>query len=317
MLLEDAFGLSTRFVWLENFERLFGDPNYLNAVRRSRSSSARRPPLAMASGSRCSSPSMADRVIQGPAGYKTLLIGPYAVAPAVAGVLWLFMFNPSSASSRTSCGGSGYAWNHQLNGGQALLLVVSRPPGSRSATTFSSFSPGSRRSRTAVIEAAAIDGAGPATRFWRIIFPAAVADDLLPRRREPRLCLLRHLRDHPHGHPGGPAKATETLVYKVFNDGFIGLDLGGSAAQSVILMAIVIGLTVVQFRYIERRVRLPMVERRPIWTVATHAVLVLGMSSSPSPFTSPWSPRRTRPGACVGRSRSGSATASSRTTRKP
>jgi sn-glycerol 3-phosphate transport system permease protein len=197
---------------------------------------------------------MADRVIRGAVGYKTLLMAPYAIAPVVAGVLWLFMFNPSVGVVAYLLRGLGYAWNHHLNGAQALLLVVLAAAWKQISYNFLFFLAGLQAIPRAVIEAAAIDGAGPAGRFWRIVFPL-----LSPTTFFLVVVNLVYAFFDTFGiiHAvtgGGPAKATETLVYKVFNDGFIGLDFGGSAAQSVVLMVIVMGLTVVQFRYIERRV---------------------------------------------------------------
>jgi sn-glycerol 3-phosphate transport system permease protein len=198
---------------------------------------------------------MADRVLRGAVGYKTVLVAPYAVAPAVAGVLWLFMFNPTVGIVAFMLRGLGYGWNHQLNGGEALLLVTIAAAWKQISYNFLFFLAGLQAIPRAVIEAAAIDGAGPGARFWRIVFPL-----LSPTTFFLIVVNLVYAFFDTFGiiHAvtgGGPAKATETLVYKVFNDGVIGLDLGGSAAQSVVLMAIVIGLTVVQFRYIERRVQ--------------------------------------------------------------
>jgi sn-glycerol 3-phosphate transport system permease protein len=252
MLLEDAFGLSTRFVWFENFERLFADPYYLKAFQVTMIFTAATAGLAL--GLALLLAVMADRVIHGAVGYKTLLMAPYAIAPVVAGVLWLFMFNPSVGVIAYLLRGVGFAWNHHLNGGQALLMVVLASSWKQISYNFLFFLAGLQAIPKAVIEAAAIDGAGPGTRFWRIVFPL-----LSPTTFFLFVVNLVYAFFDTFGiiHTvtgGGPAKATETLVYKVFNDGFIGLDFGGSAAQSVILMAIVIGLTVVQFRYIERRV---------------------------------------------------------------
>jgi sn-glycerol 3-phosphate transport system permease protein len=252
LLLEDAFGLSTRFVWFENFVRLFGDPYYLKAFRVTVIFSAATAALAL--GAALLLAVMADRVIQGAIGYKTLLMAPYAIAPVVAGVLWLFMFNPSVGIVAYLLRGVGYTWNHQLNGPQALLLVVLAAAWKQISYNFLFFLAGLQAIPKAVMEAAAIDGAGPGRRFWRIAFPL-----LSPTTFFLVVVNLVYAFFDTFGiiHAvtgGGPAKATETLVYKVFNDGFIGLDFGSSAAQSVILMAIVIGLTVMQFRYIERRV---------------------------------------------------------------
>jgi len=252
LLLQDAFGLSTRFVWFENFERLFGDAYYLHSFRVTIVFSLATAGLAL--GAALLLAVMADRVIHGAVGYKTLLMAPYAIAPVVAGVLWLFMFNPTVGIIAYILRGLGYGWNHQLNGGQALLLVVLAAAWKQISYNFLFFLAGLQAIPKAVIEAAAIDGAGPGTRFWWIVFPL-----LSPTTFFLLVVNLVYAFFDTFGiihavTAGGPAKATETLVYKVFNDGFIGLDFGGSAAQSVILMAIVIGLTVIQFRYIERRV---------------------------------------------------------------
>jgi sn-glycerol 3-phosphate transport system permease protein len=252
LLLQDAFGLSTRFVWFENFERLFGDAHYVHSFRVTLAFSAATATLAL--GAALLLAVMADDVIRGAVGYKTLLMAPYAIAPVVAGVLWLFLFNPTVGIVAYLLRGLGYGWNHQLNGGQALLLVVLAAAWKQISYNFLFFLAGLQAIPKAVIEAAAIDGAGPGARFWRIVFPL-----LSPTTFFLVVVNLVYAFFDTFGiihavTAGGPAKATETLVYKVFNDGFIGLDFGGSAAQSVVLMAIVIGLTVVQFRYLERRV---------------------------------------------------------------
>jgi sn-glycerol 3-phosphate transport system permease protein len=253
VLLEDAFGLSTRFVWLENFQRLFGDPNYLNASRVTLVFAVATATLAMSLGLLLAT--MADRVLKGATGYRTLLMSPYAVAPAVAGVLWLFMFNPVVGIVAHLLRGLGYTWNHQLNGGQALLLVIIAAAWKQISYNFLFFLAGLQAVPRSVIEAAAVDGAGPATRFWRIVFPLLSPTTFFLVVVNVVYAFIETFGIIHTVTSGGPAKATETLVYKVFNDGFIGLDLGGSAAQSVVLMAIVIGLTVAQFRYLERRVQ--------------------------------------------------------------
>jgi sn-glycerol 3-phosphate transport system permease protein len=253
VLLQDAFGLSTQFVWLENFERLFGDPNYLNAVRVTVMFALATAGLAMGLGLLLAA--MADRVLKGTTGYRTLLMSPYAVAPAVAGVLWLFLFNPVVGIFAYSLRGLGYTWNHQLNGGQALFLVIFAASWKQISYNFLFFLAGLQAIPRSVIEAAAVDGAGPATRFWRIVFPLLSPTTFFLVVVNVVYVFIETFGIIHTVTSGGPAKATETLVYKLFNDGVIGLDLGGSAAQSVVLMVIVIGLTVVQFRYLERRVQ--------------------------------------------------------------
>jgi sn-glycerol 3-phosphate transport system permease protein len=253
VLLEDAFGLSTKFVWLENFARLFRDPNYLNAARVTLIFATATATLAMGVGLLLAT--MADRVLKGATGYRTLLMSPYAVAPAVAGVLWLFMFNPVVGIFAYLLRAVGYTWNHQLNGGQALLLIIIAAAWKQISYNFLFFLAGLQGIPRSVIEAAAVDGAGPATRFWRIVFPLLSPTTFFLVVVNVVYVFIETFGIIHTVTSGGPAKATETLVYKVFNDGFVGLDLGGSAAQSVVLMAIVIGLTVVQFRYLERRVQ--------------------------------------------------------------
>jgi sn-glycerol 3-phosphate transport system permease protein len=253
VLLQDAFGLSTQLVWLDNFKRLFADPNYLLALRVTVVFVLATVGLAMASALLLAA--MADRVGRGAVVYQTLLICPYAIAPAVAGVLWHFLFNPTVGIVAGWLRSMGYTWDHVLNGGQALLLVVLAAAWKQVSYNFLFFLAGLQAIPRAVIEAAAIDGAGPATRFWRIVFPL-----LSPTTFFLVVVNLVYAFFDTFGiihavTSGGPAKATETLVYKVFNDGFVGLDFGSSAAQSVVLMAMVIGLTVLQFRYVERRVQ--------------------------------------------------------------
>jgi sn-glycerol 3-phosphate transport system permease protein len=253
LLVQDAFGLSTRFVWFENFERLLADPNYLHSCRVTAVFSG-----ATAGGALSLAlllAVMADRVIKGARGYKTVLMSPYAVAPAVAGVLWLFMFNPSVGIIAHWLRSVHYDWNPVLHGGEAMLLVIVAATWKQISYNFLFFLAGLQAIPRSVIEAAAIDGAGPGQRFWQVVFPL-----LSPTTFFLLVVNMVYAFFDTFGiihavTSGGPAKATETLVYKVFNDGFIGLDFGGSAAQSVILMGLVMALTVLQFRYIERRVQ--------------------------------------------------------------
>lgn len=254
LLLQDAFGLSTRFVGLENFERLFADSDYLNACRVTAIFAVSTAGLALTLALLLAV--MADRVIKGAVGYKTILMTPYAVAPAVAGVLWLFMFYPSvGIVAYLLRGWFGYEWNHILRGDQALLLVIIAAAWKVISYNFLFFLAGLQAIPKSVIEAAAIDGAGPAQRFWRVVFPLLSPTTFFLLVVNVVYAFFDTFGIIHAVTAGGPAKATETLVYKVFNDGFIALDFGGSAAQSVILMAIVISLTVAQFRYIERRVQ--------------------------------------------------------------
>jgi sn-glycerol 3-phosphate transport system permease protein len=252
VLLEDPFGLKSQFIWFDNFKDLFRNRDYLESFSRTAIFSGMVAGLAM--GIALLLAVMADRVIKGATGYKTMLIWPYAVAPAVAGALWVFMFNPRIGIVAYMMQMMGYDWNHQIRGNDAFTLITIAAVWKQISYNFVFFLAGLQAIPKSLIEAAAIDGAGPAKRFWTIVFPL-----LSPTTFFLLVVNIVYAFFDTFGivhatTSGGPAKATEILVYKVFNDGFIGLDLGSSAAQSVILMAIVIALTVVQFRYIERRV---------------------------------------------------------------
>jgi len=252
LLLEDPFGLSREFIWFENFAALFEDDAYLDAFERTAVFSLATTVLSM--GLALAFAVMADRVIKGATGYKTLLIWPYAVAPAVAGVLWFFLFNPTIGIIAYWLRLFGYQWNHYLNGDEAMVLVVIAAAWKQISYNFLFFLAGLQSIPRSLIEAAAIDGASPWKRFWSVVFPLLSPTTFFLLVVNVVYAFFDTFGIIHATTSGGPAKATEILVYKVFNDGFIGLDLGGSAAQSVILMSIVIGLTVVQFRYIERRV---------------------------------------------------------------
>ena len=253
LLREDPFGLRTSFVGLDNFARVLSDPGYLSSLRVTLVFSV----AVTVSGLTIALllAVMADRVVKGASAYKTILIWPYAVAPAIAGVLWLFMFNPTIGILAYLLKGIGIGWNHQLNGGQAMILVVIAATWKQVSYNFLFFLAGLQAIPRSLIEAAAIDGAGPGRRFRTIVFPL-----LSPTTFFLLVVNLVYAFFDTFGiihavTSGGPARATEILVYKVFRDGFIALDLGGSAAQSVILMLIVITLTALQFRYVERRVQ--------------------------------------------------------------
>jgi sn-glycerol 3-phosphate transport system permease protein len=248
----DAFGLSTRFVGLENFAAVLADPLYLAAVEVTVVFSLAVAILALASGLLLAV--MADQVVRGAAFYKTVLLLPYAVAPAIAGVLWLFLFNPSVGIIAAGLRSAGVDWNYLLNGRQALLLVVLAASWKQVSYNFLFYLAGLQAIPKTLVEAAAIDGAGPNRRFWRIVFPLLAPTSFFLLVVNIVYAFFDTFGIIHNVTQGGPAKATEILVYKVWYDGVVGLDLGGSAAQSVILMAIVIGLTAIQFRFIERRV---------------------------------------------------------------
>jgi len=252
VLVEDAFGLSREFVWFDNFVELFGDSSYRSSFEVTVVFSVGTAVLSLSVALLLAV--MADRVLRGALAYKTLLIWPYAIAPAVAGVLWFFMFNPSIGIAAYGLKGLGYDWNHYLNGTDAMILVIIAAAWKQVSYNFLFFLAGLQAIPRSLIEAAAIDGAGPARRFWTIVFPLLTPTTFFLLVVNVVYAFFDTFGIIHATTAGGPAQATNILVYKVFSDGFIGLDLGGSAAQSAILMAIVITLTVVQFRYIERRV---------------------------------------------------------------
>ena len=251
--LQDAFGERTQFVGLANFAALFSDGNYLHSFRVTAVFSV----LVAATGIGIALllAAMADRVIRGALAYRTLLIWPYAVASAVAGVLWLFLFAPSIGIITFALRSVGIHWDWLLQGDQAMLLVVIAATWKQISYNFLFFLAGLQSIPRSLIEAAAIDGAGPGRRFWTIVFPL-----LSPTAFFLLVVNIVYAFFDTFGvidatTQGGPAGATQILVYKVYYDGVKAADLGSSSAQSVILMGIVIALTVVQFRYVERRVQ--------------------------------------------------------------
>ena len=252
VLIEDAFGFSTEFVWLENFEALLGDEHYLGSFQRTVVFSISVAALSM--GFSLVLAAMADRVVKGALTYRTFLIWPYAVAPVVAGALWVFMLDPTLGILTYMLGALGYDWNHKLNGAEAMLLVIVASAWKQVAYNFLFFLAAMQSIPKSLIEAAAIDGAGPIRRFVTIIFPLISPTTFFLLVVNVVYAFFDTFGIVHAVTQGGPAKATEILVYKVFNDGFVGLDLGSSAAQSVVLMFIVICLTVVQFKYIETKV---------------------------------------------------------------
>ena len=251
--IQDAFGLSMQFVWFENYSVLFANPDYYRSMVTTAVFSTLVAFFSLSISLMFAV--QADKQIKAAAAYKTFLMWPYAVAPAIAGVLWLFMFQPSLGLVAQAIRALGFDWNPQLDSGHAMALVVMAATWKQISYNFLFFLAGLQSIPKSVIEAAAIDGARPARRFWTIIFPllSPTTFFLLVVNIVYVFFDTFGIIDSVTG--GGPAQATTTLVYKVFSDGRLGGDLGGSAAQSVILMVLVIGLTAIQFRYIERKVQ--------------------------------------------------------------
>lgn len=252
VLREDPFGLKSTFVGLANFQRLLADPLYTDAALLTVWTSLLIVGIAMGLGLLLAA--AADGVARGSGVYETILLVPYAVAPAIAGVLWFFLMNPSIGIFSGALQALGYPWNHQIRGGDALTLIVAAAAWKQIPYNFLFFVAALRSIPKSLIEGAAIDGAGPLARFLHITLPLISPTSFF-------LVVVNMIYAvfdtfgtiHATTH-GGPGDATTTLIYKVYNDGFVGLNLGSSAAQSVILMAVVVMLTLLQFRYVERKV---------------------------------------------------------------
>ncbi|MBA4177040.1 MAG: sn-glycerol-3-phosphate ABC transporter permease UgpA [Leptothrix sp. (in: Bacteria)] len=249
---QDAFGTSVEWVGLENFRRLWADASYLESFKTTALFSVLVAGLGLTLSLALAV--FADRVLRGANVYKTLLIWPYAVAPAVAGVLWLFMFAPSIGIVSFALRGVGFEWNHLLNSTHAMTLIVMAAVWKQISYNFLFFLAGLQSIPKSLIEAAAIDGAGPWRRFWTIVFPLLSPTTFFLLVINVVYAFFDTFAIIDAATEGGPGKDTAILVYKVYYDGFKALDLGGSAAQSVVLMFIVIALTVIQFRYVEKKV---------------------------------------------------------------
>lgn len=251
-LREDAFGLKTSFIGLENYAALLRDPQYLNSMQVTAVFSISVALLSL--GLALLLALAVDRMLGSARIYTTLLVWPYAVAPVVAGIMWWFIFNPTIGIMPYVLRQMGYDWNHGLNGDDAMVLVVIAASWKQVSYNFLFFVAGLQAIPASLREAAAIDGAGPVKRFFSITLPLLSPTTFFLLVVTITYTLFDTFPVIHATTEGGPAQSTNILVYKVFNDGFLGLNLGSSAAQSVILMAIVIGLTVIQFRWIERRV---------------------------------------------------------------
>jgi sn-glycerol 3-phosphate transport system permease protein len=251
--LQDAFGLKTQFVGLTNFEQLFNDSNYLASFQTTAIFSVCVATIGIAISLLLAT--MADRVLRGALAYRTLLIWPYAVAPAIAGVLWAFLFAPSIGILSYLLRKGGVDWNWVLRSDQAMLLVILAATWKQVSYNFLFFLAGLQSVPRSLIEAAAIDGAGPGRRFWTIVFPLLSPTTFFLLVVNVVYAFFDTFGVIDATTQGGPAGATQILVYKVYYDGVKAADLGGSSAQSAVLMLIVIALTVAQFRLIERKVQ--------------------------------------------------------------
>ena len=250
--LQDAFGTSTEWVGLANFQTLLADENYAASFKTTAVFSLLVAVLGISLSLVLAV--FADRIIKGALAYKTLLVVPYAVAPAVAGVLWVFMFSPSLGVVAYALGQMGITWNHLLDSSHAMALIVMAAVWKQISYNFLFFLAGLQSIPKSLIEAAAIDGARPWRRFWTIQFPLLSPTTFFLLVINMVYAFFDTFAIVDATTHGGPGQDTSILVYKVYYDGFKAMDLGGSAAQSVVLMAIVVVLTVIQFRYVEKKV---------------------------------------------------------------
>ncbi len=253
MMRSDPFGLHTSFIWLDNFIALFKDPLYLKSVYITLSFSASVAAVSISLGLFIAA--MANRILKFKGLIRTLLIWPYAVAPAISGILWLFLLHPSyGVVSLAIKRWFGVDWNPLLRGSDAMIMVVMASAWKEISYNFVFFIAGMQAVPHSLIEAAAMDGAGPIRRFWTITLPL-----LSPTLFFLTVMNIIYSFFDTFGvihtvTQGGPGGATNILVYKVYQDGFIGLDLGSSSAQSIVLMSLIILITVLQFKYVEKKV---------------------------------------------------------------
>lgn len=253
VLLQDSFGISSQFVWFDNFHDLFADDNYLDSFKTTAVFSI----LVAFFGLTLSLvlAVFADRILKAASIYKMFLIWPYAVSPVVVGVLWMFLMSPTLGVVAHALRHFGVEWDNLLNGTHAMILIVMAAVWKQISYNFLFFLAGLQSIPKSLIEAAAIDGAGPVRRFFTIVFPLLSPVTFFLLVVNIVYAFFDTFAIIEATTRGGPGKDTEILVYKVFHDGFRGGDLGSAAAQSVVLMTIVITLTVLQFKYVEKKVQ--------------------------------------------------------------
>jgi sn-glycerol 3-phosphate transport system permease protein len=253
-MLSDPFGVRSQFVWLYNFRHLFEDPLYWKSIGITFIFSFLTAMLSLSAG--LLTAALANRVLKAKSAIRTFLIWPYAVAPAISGVLWMFIFHPTfGIISRLPMQWLGITWNPILNGNDALFLVIIASAWKQISYNFVFFIAGLQSIPKSLIEAAAIDGAGPFRRFWTISFPLLSPTLFFLMVMNVVYAFFETFGIIHTVTQGGPGGATMTMIYKVYRDGFVGLDMGSSAAQSVVLMIVIVALTLFQFKYIEKKVQ--------------------------------------------------------------
>ena len=250
--LEDAFGFSKKYIALQNYWELWEDAGY----RRSFGTTAvfGISVVVLSMGLALGLAVAANRVLKAALVYRTFLIWPYAVAPALAGVVWYFLLNPSIGILAYWLHLAGIDWNHYVDGDQAFIMIIVASTWRQISYNFLFFLAAIQSIPKSLLEAAAIDGAGPVRRFWTIVFPLLTPTSFFLLVVNLVYSFIDTFSVVHATTEGGPADSTSILVYRIYNTGFIGQDYGSSSAQSVILMLLVIIMTVIQFRYVEKRV---------------------------------------------------------------
>jgi sn-glycerol 3-phosphate transport system permease protein len=247
------FGDRLIFIGLGNFERLLADPAYFRSVATSFVFSALVTVLGLAVALLLAA--LANAKIRGLAIYRTLLLWPYGIAPAIAGVIWLFVFHPSfGVLPYLLSFVTAYQFNWFLKGWVALVLIVVAAIWKQFGYNLAFYLAGLQAIPSSVLEAASVDGAGPIRRFFAITFPLLSPVTFFLFTLNMTFSFFETFGLVHAVTQGGPGDATSILVFRAWKDGFEGLQLGYSAAQSVILMLLVIALTAAQFRFAEKKV---------------------------------------------------------------
>jgi len=253
-LLSDPFGQSSKFVWFYNYIEIFTDPLYLKSIFTTFTFSIAVASVSITLGLFIAT--MANRALRATALVRTLLIWPYAVAPAISGILWLFLLHPSYGIVALGINSMlGLNWNPVLHGTDAMVMITIASAWKQISYNFVFFMAGLQAIPKSLIEAAAIDGASPFTRFWSITFPLLSPTFFFLTVMNIIYSFFETFGVIHTVTQGGPGGSTNILVYKVYQDGFVGLNLGSSSAQSVVLMTLIVVITVLQFRYVEKKVQ--------------------------------------------------------------
>jgi sn-glycerol 3-phosphate transport system permease protein len=252
--LSDPFGIESRFVWFYNYIELFTDPLYLKSIFITIVFSISVASVSLGLGLFLAT--LANRALKAKPLVRTMLIWPYAVAPAISGIMWLFLLHPSYGVVALGIKRwLGINWNPVLNGADAMAMITMAAAWKQISYNFVFFVAGLQAIPKSLIEAAAIDGASPLRRFWTITFPLLSPTFFFLSVMNIIYSFFETFGVIHTVTQGGPGGSTNILVYKVYQDGFVGLNLGSSSAQSVVLMSLIIFITFLQFRFVEKKVQ--------------------------------------------------------------